>query len=181
MPLSYNPIVRTFGQVRVVLVSVLGVDRRLVCPATPLDAIIPTQRYEEVLDGLRESGFQVRDLERQITQWPLCGFVPLLLVLAILVPLLLKSWLVFAVATALVIAFCVLACRVTRTRVLELPLGPRTVGELVIYLTRFSEHEDYRFSRNEIGLKVRFVIADWLGVPLNRVREDSRFIDLESW
>src|SRR5262245_4949215 len=110
MALSYNPIVRTFGQVRAVLVGVLGVDRRVVCPATPLDALIPAERHREFLDGLREVGFEVWELERQFQEWPLCKFVPILLVTAIIVPLVLKSWIVFAAVLFLVVAFCVLAC-----------------------------------------------------------------------
>ena len=61
------------------------------------------------------------------------------------------------------------------------PLGPRTVGELVIALTRFGDYPGYRFTRAEISLKVRLIVAEWLGVPVSRVQEESKFIDLESW
>src|SRR4051812_27911019 len=105
MALSYNPIVRTFGQVRAVLVGVLGVDRRVICPATPLDALIPAERHAEVLEGLRQAGFRVWELERQIQERPLCGLVPFLLLAAIVLPLLLKSWIVFAVVVPPVVAF----------------------------------------------------------------------------
>jgi hypothetical protein len=74
----------------------------------------------------------------------------------------------------------VAAFTVTRTRLVQVPFLPRNVGELVIYLLRFADHPGYRFSRNEVSLKVRFVIAEWLGAPLDAVREDSSFLDLGS-
>ncbi len=48
-----------------------------------------------------------------------------------------------------------------------------TVGDVVIYLTRFSDHRGYRFSRNEIATKVRFIVAERFGIPASRVREES--------
>jgi hypothetical protein len=101
----------------------------------------------------------------------------LALVAAIIAALALQSWLVCLVALPLQMALVALAFRVTRTRVIHIPLGPRTVGDLVIYITRFGDHRGYRFTRNEISLKVRFVIAEWLGVPVEQVGEDSTFTD----
>ena len=130
--------------------------------------------------SLREAGFRPPEPECLVQDWPLCPLVPLSLTLLI-IPALLQSQVAAVIVTCLIVLAGVLAFKVRRTRVVHVPLGPRTVGELVIYLTRFSDHEGYRFSRNEIGLKVRFVIAEWLGVPVDRVREDSTFVDLESW
>jgi hypothetical protein len=177
---SYNPIVRTFCRLRAVLVDTLGVDRRQVCPATPLDALIPAERRGEVFARLREEGFRAPHVEVTVQEWPLCwlaAFIPL----AVIVPMTLGSWLGCAVALPLAIGLGVLACTVRRSRVVRPPLLPRTVGEMVIYLTHFAEHEGYRFSRNEIALKVRFVVAGWLGVSVDQVREDSEFINLEAW
>ena len=43
------------------------------------------------------------------------------------------------------------------------------MGELVIYATRFSEHKDsgYQWTRNEIAMKVRMIVAESAGMPLD--------------
>ena len=56
-----------------------------------------------------------------------------------------------------------------------------TVGDVVIYLTRFGDHKGYRFSRNEIALKVRFIVAERFGLPASRIREENSFLDLDNW
>jgi hypothetical protein len=172
---AYNPIVRTFCHFRAVLVGTLGIDRRLVHPRTPIDVLIPEAQRGEVLQRLREGGLRAPALERRIQEYPLCGVVPVAVSLVGIVSLALQSWLVFLLAVPWLLGLVVLAFRVTRTRVVSLPLGPRTVGEIVIFLTRFGEHPGYRFSRNEIALKVRLVVAESLGVAVDQVREETSF------
>lgn len=181
MPPAYNPIVRTFCRVRAVLVSALGVDHRQVRPTTSLDALIPQERRGEVLARLRQAGLDAPDLERQVVARSLCGIAIVVVPAAVIIPLLLGSWVAFLVALPVPLVLVLLASRVTRRRVVQVPMGARTVGELVIFLTRFGDHPGYRFSRAEISLKVRFIIAEWLGVPVSRVQEKSTFINLESW
>jgi len=55
----------------------------------------------------------------------------------------------------------------------------RTVGELVLYLTHFPDHRQsgYRWTKNEISLKVRLIIAMNLGLPLDEVRPETTFTD----
>jgi hypothetical protein len=55
-----------------------------------------------------------------------------------------------------------------------------TVGEMVLHLTSVREHQDsgYRWTRNEITLKVRLIIAENLGVPLDDVRPETTFREL---
>jgi hypothetical protein len=173
---AYNPIVRTFCRFRAVLVGTLGIDRHLVHPRTPLDVLIPVARRREALERLSEAGLRAPALERRVQEYPLCGVVALAVSLVGVVSLALQSWLVFLAALPLLFGLVVLAFRRTRTRVIPVPLGPRTVGEMVIFLTRFGEHPGYRFSRNEIALKVRLVVAGWLGVRVDQVREESSFV-----
>jgi hypothetical protein len=173
---AYNPIIRTFCRFRAVLVDSLGVDRRLVHPRTPLDVLIPAARRAEALERLREAWLRAPALERRIQQYPLCGVVAVAVSLVGIVSMALQSWLVFLAALPLLFGLVVLAFRVRRTRVVPVPLGPRTVGEMVIFLTRFGEHPGYRFSRNEIALKVRLVVAGSVGVPVDQVGEETSFV-----
>jgi hypothetical protein len=172
---AYNPIVRTFCRFRAALVGTLGIDRRLVHPRTPLDVLIPVARRGEVLERLREAEFRDPTLERRIREYPLCGVVAVK-VAVVIVTLALQPWLAFLLALPLLCGLVVLAVRVRRTRVIPVPLGPRTVGEMVIFLTRFGDHPGYRFSRNEIALKVRLVVAGSVGVPVDQVREETSFV-----
>lgn len=181
MPLAYNPIVRTFCRVREVLVNVLGVDRRQVRPATPLAALVPPERLGEVLARLRAAGLRAQELERPVVDFPLCFLAVVVGAVTIVLPVALGSWLFALIAVPTGFLTCWLAFLGRRTRVVPVPLGPRTVGEMTIALTRFSDHPGHRFTRNEISFKVRLILAYGLGIPLDRVREDSKFSNIEAW
>lgn len=158
------------------LVNTLGVDRHQVRPATPLDALIPPERRGEVLARLRGATLPAPALERTIQDWPLCWLtmgIPILL----LVPCLLGSWVALLITVPLAFKLGLIAFMVRRTRLVRVPFLPRTVGELVIDLIRFGEYPGYRFSRNEVSLKVRLILAGWLGVPLDQVTEKDTFLD----
>jgi hypothetical protein len=68
----------------------------------------------------------------------------------------------------------------SRRRAVHFPLGLRTVGEAVIYATCFAEHNGsgYRWTRNEIALKVRMIVAESTGLPLEAVQPETRLFDL---
>jgi hypothetical protein len=68
----------------------------------------------------------------------------------------------------------------TRRRAVHFPLYLRTVGELVIYATQFGEHKDsgYRWTRNEIALKVRMTVAESVGLPLEEVQPETKLNEL---
>ena len=68
----------------------------------------------------------------------------------------------------------------SRRRAVHFPLGLRTVGEMVIYATCFAEHKGsgYRWTRNEVALKVRMIVAESAGLPLEAVRPETRLAEL---
>ncbi len=51
---------------------------------------------------------------------------------------------------------------------------------MVIYVTHFGEHRDsgYRWTRNEIALKVRMVVAQSVGLPLEAVQPETKLFEL---
>ncbi|WP_149114076.1 acyl carrier protein [Limnoglobus roseus] len=63
-----------------------------------------------------------------------------------------------------------------------MPPFVRTVGELTMYGTRFREHvsSGYSWSHGDVTLKVRLIVAEALGLPLEQVRPETTFVELES-
>jgi fatty acid desaturase len=56
--------------------------------------------------------------------------------------------------------------------------GPMTLWDAAIYLTPYKGHADHPWSQREIETKVRLVLAEALGVPLEQIRRESRLTDL---
>jgi hypothetical protein len=174
---AYNPIVRNFCRLRAVLVDALGVDRRIVRPATPLDELVPPDRLGDVLARLRAAGFHAPRSEYHVTEHPLwfLGVAGVGLFVAVL---LFRPLLAIDVGL-LAVRLVTLAFRARRHRTVAVPLGPRTVGDMVLCVTRFGDHPGYRFTRAEVSLKVRLIVAGSLALPLEKVREDTTFTDLD--
>jgi hypothetical protein len=67
---------------------------------------------------------------------------------------------------------------VTRPLAVHIPAGPATVCDAAIYLTSFKDgvRAGYRWSEDEISLKVRLILSESLGIPLERVTPEARLI-----
>jgi hypothetical protein len=174
MPGAYNPIVRTFCVLRAGLCESLGVDRRDVRPATPLDELLPVDRRREAWKQLRRRGLQLPALELSGRDLHRNFWMVLRATVSLAVHLQRWSAMLLAIPLAMVVH------RVTRRRAVHFPLDLQTVGELVIYATRFGEHKEsgYRWTRNEIALKVRMTVAESVGLPLEAVQPETRLMDL---
>jgi len=83
---------------------------------------------------------------------------------------------------ALLVAFALapVVCWATRRRAVHFPIGLTTVGEMVIYATHFADHKGsgYRWTRNEIALKVRMIVAEGAGLPLEAIQPETRVTEL---
>ena len=174
MPAAYSPIVRTFCQFRAGLVDSLGVARHEVRPDTPLEALLPIGTRREAWEKLRRRGLrlpalQISERDNRRNGWMVVGTT-------VKLALVLQRW--YALLLALPLAM--VACWVGRRRAVRFPLGLRTVGELVIYATRFGEHKasGYRWTRNEIALKVRMTVAESVGLPLETIQPETKLADL---
>ena len=60
---SYNPIVRTFCQLRAGLLDCLEVDRREIRPGTPLASLVPEPSRRDVWRHLQRQGLRPPPLE----------------------------------------------------------------------------------------------------------------------
>jgi hypothetical protein len=173
---SYNPIVRTFCQLRAGLLDCLEVDRREIRPGTPLASLVPEPSRRDVWRHLQRQGLRPPPLEfserdrGRITWSALRAAVSLAIGL--------RHW----SALLLVFPLGLFANWAHRRRAVQLPLGLTTVGELVLAMTCFADHKasGYRWTRNEIELKVRLILADSLGVPLEDVRPECTLHELDA-
>jgi hypothetical protein len=168
--MTYNPIVRVFGQLRSALAEATGSPSRAIRPGTKLEWVLPLERRRELWRAMRRNGVRLPALE---LPRPVGWFVgPSLIVLS------------FAAAFALghpagcltgipALLLFVLLSRPWQT---TFPAGLRTVGELTLYITDSVEHRasGYKWTRNEIAFKVRVVLAEALNVPLDRIELKSR-------
>ena len=169
----YNPIVRTFRRVRAALMDRGILARELIRPETPLEFVPPSARRELWEDlsrqGLRLPPLQLSPEDDRRNFWQV-------LESTISLALGLQRW----SALLLAVPLTMLVRRISRRRAVHFPPGPRTLGELTIYATRFGEHtgSGYRWTRNEIALKVRLIIAESLALPLDEVRPEATFAEL---
>lgn len=172
---AYSPIVRTFCQFRAALRDNVDVGRHEVRPGTPLDTLLPVSGRREVWERLRLSGLRLPGLE--LSERDHRRNLLRVLEATASAALHMQSW--YAVVVAFPLALAVVL-RLSRRRAVHFPLGLKTVGEIVIYATCFADHKasGYRWTRNEIALKVRIITAECLGLPLDAVQLESRFVDL---
>lgn len=186
----YNPIVRTFCQIRSVLVDHFGIERCRIQTATPLIDLVPETNHRELVELVRGKNGIPNDVvaapappSRNVS--PLIGAAILMLIgLAFYV-----AWqeaVVLCIFGGIAAVFVLLAllewCDPT-TWVKEVPglhLGEVTVGHLAIWLTHFGGHKEsgYQWTRNEIALKVRLIIANQLWLPLDAIQEETKFVDI---
>jgi hypothetical protein len=171
---AYSPIVRTFCQIRAGLLSSVEVARREIRPDTPLEAILPRMERRKAWETLRARGLRLpalilseRDQRRN-----LLDLVRATVSTAVSV----QSW----SALLLVFPMCVVVHWASRHRAVHFPPYLRTVGDLVIYTTHFAEHKEsgYRWTRNEIALKVRMIVAECAGLPLEAIRPETTWAEL---
>ncbi len=174
MPEAYNPIMRTFCQFRAGLLKSFDVARHDIRPGTALESLVPLTVRRAVLTQLRRQGLRLPALElSERDRW--CSVLHVLRA-TVSSTLYLQKW------YALLVAFP--AARAvhwaSRRQAVHFPLGLRTVGELVIYATCFAEHRGsgYRWTRNEIALKVRLIVAESAGLPLEAVRPETKLAEL---
>jgi hypothetical protein len=174
----YNPVVRTFNRLRAVLVNELALSRHQVHPNADLAALIPAPRRRQIWWQLRRQGLRVLPLTLVPRGGLLCFLATLTATAVFSVGLWCWAGLEVALGLALpaLLAFGLLTAGALRPWAVHFPLGMRTVGELVLSLTSVAEHKHsgYRWTKREIGFRVRMLMAYSFGLPLEKVRPEMR-------
>ncbi|MBI1914631.1 MAG: hypothetical protein HYS12_07820 [Planctomycetes bacterium] len=178
----FYPTLRTFYRLRRELIEVLGVDRRDVRPSTRLEALVPRRRRRVVWQHLRRRGLELPDLGLSpradgialtgtlvgaalLVGWTAAGAVLLGACVQGLLALVAMHRLGFAVWL------------VSRPFADHICCGPVTVRDAVLYLTPYKGNKDYPWSHEEIATKVRLIISVSLGIRLEEVRPELRFVE----
>ncbi len=173
---AYSPIMRTFCQFRAGVLSYLDIDRHAIRPETPLESILPKPIRRAVWENLRQQGLRPPPLE--YSPRDLQGMAWAMLRGVVSAGISLQRWSALFAAIPLIVA----VYGAHRRRASELPRGAKTVGELVILMTHFADHKEsgYRWTRNEIELKVRLIIAESLGLDVDDVRPECSIRELDA-
>ena len=176
---EYNPIVRTFNRLRAVILAKTDTPRCRIRPDATLASVIPPECWQAVGAELKRRG-----LPGPYWTPPPRDDLALGCVRSGAVPSLGQvvgsGWLPAWLGLLVRIPLNLLLGLADFGREVEWSLGRWTVGDLTVHCTRFPEHKasGYRWSRGDIALKVRLIVAVWLGVAPEKVREDASFIDM---
>jgi hypothetical protein len=180
---GYNPIVRTFNRLRAVLVRSLGLPRQQVHPSAELASLIPVTHRRQVWRQLRRRGLRVLPLTLAPRVAPRCFLATVTATAALIAAL--WPWtgpeVALSAGLAALLPLGVLAAWAVRPWAVCFPLGLRTVGELVLSVTSVAEHKHsgYRWTRREIGFRVRLLLAYSFGLPLEKVLPEMRLDDVD--
>jgi hypothetical protein len=171
---AYNPIVRNFCQFRAGVLESIDVDRLEVRPGTPLEGLLPITARREIWRRLRGQGLRLPPLD--FSRRDHCWNILRVLKATASTALYFQRW--YALLVAFPVALVVYS--INRHRAVHIPLGLKTVGEMVIYATCFAEHKasGYRWTKNEIALKVRMTIAESTGRSLDAIQPETKLAEL---
>jgi hypothetical protein len=164
----------TFCRLRSVLENTLGIAAHDVHPGMPLAELVPLDKRRVVWRELRREGLALPPLVLTARHRH-AGLAHVLHAVASA-----SAWFQSGWALLTVIPFGLLGWWFTRPLAIHVnPCGPATVRDAVLYLTSFKESRraGYPWSDDEIATKVRLILAESLGVPLERVTPEARFIE----
>ena len=194
----YNPIVRTFCRIRAALVKA-GVDRRKVTPDALLEDLLPADQRiafrRELVDKGVTTKWTAASVSPTTAESILSNFLLVVLafgliaLFAVLTGSLIGGVLVFGVIAFLAAILIYRSAKSTAlpdsafTVQAPIPESPEygSIGELTLRLTKCGDHKasGYRFTRNEIAFKVKRIVSEQLGIPLEQITDDLEFADFD--
>ena len=159
-----------FYRVRTALMNAFGLPRK---------AIRPDALMQELLSGdIKENWKKLRDA-LQTEHFPTLRRTNALLAFVLGMPAIVALPLLFVGVkpSAVLLSYCgaaLLANTLTGSMGTVVPQSCRTVGRLIRYVPR---PVAVRWTRKEVLARIFDITSEHLGVPLEKIREDSRFVD----
>lgn len=168
---EYCPTSRSFYKVRQQLSSVLSIARRTIKPKDALEKLIPLEKRRDIWAKLKSVGLLMPALERSRIMSNVCIAIVCTISLALALIFLEPFLLLIAIPLFIALAYA------TRQYAIHIPAVCLTIGDLSIYATSMQDFDSTNsaWSRIEILLKVRMITAEQLGIPIDKIAEDSRF------
>jgi hypothetical protein len=169
-----SPSTLTLERLRAALPDCLDALHPDARPETLLETLFPVEQRREAWRRLRRQGFPL----------PLLRFSPedhrRLLLRALRVAGSLALWLRWWPALVLTLPLALVLYWLSRHRAVEFPLCLKTVGELAVYLTNYRDHRGSasQWTAAEVAAKVRMIIAEEAGLPLDEVRPEMTLEEL---
>ena len=164
---------RSFYRLRRELTTFLSLSRRDITPKTELGSLIPQEQRRDLWQVLLSCGIQLPSLQRSTaTVWTAAIIVTACA--AALAVVTRDPWFLLA---ALPLWF--VASLATRPLAVFVPGSAQTISDLVMYATsmKASDLTDAAPTRREILYKIRVITSEQLGIPMEQIREDSRFTE----
>lgn len=164
---------RSFYRLRRELTKFLSLSRRDITPKTELGSLIPQEQRRDLWQTLLSRGIQLPSLQRSAaTVWAAAIIVTACATGVAVVTR--EPWFLLA---ALPLWF--VASLATRPWAVFVPGSAQTISDLVMYTTsmKTSDLTDAAPTRREILYKIRVITSEQLGIPMEQIREDSRFTE----
>ena len=165
----------SFYRLRSALMNLTGVARRDVRPASELAVLIPVETRSRAWQQLGDLGLRLPALQRPEA---LVGVAVLVVLVTFVVTIAAAISLGAPTAALLAILCCAVATfsahRLTNPWATSIPHSCARVADAVHYTLDVAAAH---LSRGEISYKVRLLIAEQLGLPLDTVTEDKHFVN----
>jgi hypothetical protein len=172
----YNPIIRNFNRIRRILLEEVPLQRRAVRPAATFDELIPREHRRRVWGRLRQEGLTVGPPDISLVPGAIfmaSVIVGLTLWFAIDPGVCVAIGLLLAVAMGGLVVWGMVDVRAQRCEI--------TLGDAALAMTTGDECRaaGYQFTRNEIFLKVRRIIAEVGGLDPAKITPEKTLQDLD--
>lgn len=164
---------RSFYRLRRELTRLMSLPRSDITPKTKLGILIPQEQRREVWQALLSSGIQIPSLQRSTaTAWTAA-----IIVTALPAGLAVITWEPWYLLAALPLWFVVSLA--TRPLAVFVPDRVQTISDVVMHTTsmKASDLTDAIPTRREILYKIKVITSEQLGIPIEKITEDSRFTE----
>lgn len=169
----YCPIMRNFYRLRAVLVEELGLPRQAIRPSMTFAELVPRAERPRVWRRFRQEEIKAPELAQSGVQ--ACGCI-VGTSLAVLFPLFL-GWPDLVTALLWIpTGICIFWLLGKFAKELDPEF---TLGDAALLMTSVKECRDagYQFTSNEVFVKVRATVSDFLNVPRSQITRETRLTD----